>query len=212
MPPLPFVPDVVKLVVGGVANDAQWLNIFHFFHSDGTVDDTAIGNLHTHIIGDLDAIYHSFASITVTVENETYTDISSDTGVEISFSDDTSGTDASALLPASACTLVSWEIARRYRGGHPRTYFPIGTVGSLASDSSKLFDPTYLEAVSAACETFRGVCSYMDGGTGFTWNLASVSYTSGLTPRPIPIHDNVTSAVVRERVCSQRRRLGKIGG
>ena len=48
----------------------------------------------------------------------------------------TPGTATGVLEPSSLAVMTRLPINSRYRGGHPRTYFPVGTVANLQNENS----------------------------------------------------------------------------
>ena len=129
------------------------------------------------------------------------------------------GTRAGAQLPAGVAFVVSYEIARRYRGGHPRGYWPIGT-------QSDIYTPQQWTAglVSAMNTDFPAFFTAVQGaGWAAAGTLAqvNVSYYSGFTVytnpitgrarnrpnlRVTPVQDVVTGYIARANIGSQRRR------
>jgi hypothetical protein len=108
--------------------------------------------------------------------------------------------------------MCSLEINRRYRGGHPRKYLPFGTAGTYASASSKFWDSGFIDDVQTKMAAFlSAVGGRTEGSTNFN-DVVNVSYYTGGALRVTPVVDAVTSLAVRTRICSQRRRLGKIDG
>jgi hypothetical protein len=209
------VPNVLKLVVSGTLLDASWKNIFHMSWTGATPSSPALlyylTNYVDTAIGDA---YEAEMSTVGTVTNYEVTDLTSDLGASASLDVSHAGLREGAWPPASACVLASLEIARRYRGGHPRIYLPWGTAGTYETGSTKFWDNAFI----TACNTqFADMIDAMLPGPVGTWtysvnDLVNVSYYSGGARRTDAVVDQVLSGVVRNRVCSQRRRLGKTGG
>jgi hypothetical protein len=143
-------------------------------------------------------------------------DLSSTTGAEDILIDTTAGGRTGDFAPSSAAVLASWTINRRYRGGHPRSYFPFGTAGTYASGSSKFWDPTFIASVETRLNTFIGAVSGKTVSATTFESFVNVSYydkNSFPTPpyrRTTPVVDAITAVTVKQRICSQRRRLGKV--
>jgi hypothetical protein len=132
----------------------------------------------------------------------------------------TVGTRGGTPLPAGSCCLVNHTILRRYRGGKPRTYWPL-----LNADD--LLDPQTWKGTSIN-DVNVGLTLYFDDiralavGAVVITNLVNVSYYHGFTPvlnpitgrtRDVPTPravaiapDVVQSFVCNPRVGSQRRR------
>ena len=145
-------------------------------------------------------------------------DLGSPTGGSATVTPTAVGVRTGDFAPASACVVCSWEINRRYRGGHPRTYFPFGTAGTYESGSAKLWDTGFIAACQTAIGTFKSAIEGTStAGTDFT-TLVSVSYydrvINPVAPyrRTTPVVDPVVALTVKQRICTQRRRLGKALG
>lgn len=160
----------------------------------------------------------------LTVTSTTYlgcvvTDLLSTSGPEVFVPATSAGTRAGSALPGDACAVQQIHIARRYRGGHPRTYWPFGTSNDTASAQ------TWSAAFVTACQTqmtahntawFAGVpvgvgsiflsnISYYSGFTNIT--LPSGRATSRPNLRVTPIVDQPVTFSFRTTIGSQRRRL-----
>lgn len=121
-------------------------------------------------------------------------------------------------LSAAASVVISAEIARRYRGGHPRSYWPFGDESVL--NSAQTWTSVFVGDVATAYAGFVNdiATSFPTGITyaGF-WNVSYFSgfdnhtYPSGRVKavprvRSTPTLDLINSFVIRQSVGSQRRR------
>lgn len=79
-------------------------------------------------------------------------DIASETGASGSWTGSKAGTASGIVLPASNATNVEFNIAQRYRGGKPRTYFPPPSATELASASQ--WDSAFLSLAETAVPGF----------------------------------------------------------
>jgi hypothetical protein len=131
------------------------------------------------------------------------------------------GTAGGGPLPANACVLVNYPIQRRYRGGKPRSYVPMGT-------DTDLVNPQTWAAASVTNFTTRMV-TYNQGIQAITWSGGGINgwvsvsyfepgewvpdpppdnktkYVSAL--RPVPVQDTINGIVVNSLVGSQRKRI-----
>lgn len=144
-------------------------------------------------------------------------DLESDTAPQAHQSFDTDGTRSGAMT-GGICTVVSKEISRRYRGGHPRVYWPFGGTGDL-SDTQQ-WSTDYLTEFATAYAAFAGAFSaaFSDGITfvgevnvSYFHGFTNHTYPSGRTRavptvRGTPVVDTVNSYLVRPYIGSQRRR------
>lgn len=125
---------------------------------------------------------------------------------------------ASKALPASACVVIGYKLARSYRGGHPRGYWPLGTDNNLTVPGS--WDSNFITGVNtginaliaaivaagAGCTITHQVnVSYYAGETQYTRSNGKIGYRA--TPRGTPQIDQITSVQANAKVGSQRRRL-----
>ncbi len=213
MPPLPPVPNVVKIVVGGTYHDAAWLNIFHQQYDSGAPTASSLGDFLTDVWKPaVDTAWGAEMSVDNEVTSITGTDLASDEGVTVSIVDSTFGVRTGDFMPAGVALVMSAEIPRRYRGGHPRSYLPWGTAGTMESGSTKFWDTSFLADCGTKFVAFAdAVQSHLYLPTHYD-SLVNVSYVSGGARRVTPQVDAITSYIPRDRISSQRRRLGRVGG
>ena len=146
-------------------------------------------------------------------------DLSSSTGAQGIDTTAVTGTRAGGILPGSTAVVISYNIARRYRGGHPRGYWRMGVAPDL------LYPSEISAALVAAAQTgidafFTAVLAAGWTGAG-TLTHCNVSYFQGFTvhtnpttgratnvpsPRGTPVVDTVTSRKVKQILGHQRRR------
>jgi len=134
----------------------------------------------------------------------------------------TAGSRGGGTLPASVCVLLNEVIARRYRGGKPRTYWPLGTETDLAgtadwkSASVIDFETGIGDWLTAVAGLTHGTTAFVAGCSisnyhGFTsvQNPVTGRWRNIPTPRAIAIPPDVwTTFAVNPIPGSQRRRLG----
>lgn len=212
MPPLPVVPQVCKLAIEGTYHDTAWVNIW-YVHYTGTAPSES--NLTAYLAAISSAVQTNYEA-QMSVDNEVtgfkITDLTSDVGAVATQSMSWFGARTGDFVPASVAVCASQTIVRRYRGGHPRKYLPWGTAGTYASGSTKDWDSTFVsDCNSALAAILAGLIGVTEGGT--TWDaVVNVSYRSGGAVRATAVIDTVLQMTTRVRICSQRRRLGKVGG
>jgi hypothetical protein len=203
-----------------VGTDSAAMTRFYLLYTGGPpsgADMTSFAStLMVGCVGALPAVMHPDTSI----ESVTLTDLSSPTGATGFASTPTPGVRTGDALPAGAAVLGNYHIARRYRGGRPRGYWPLGTATDL------LTRQTWVGAsVSAFESAIETVTNTLDGsfhGTTSVGLPVSVSYYQGFTSvlniitgrtrdvakirtGAIPV-DLVVSGSVNPHVSSQRRR------
>lgn len=212
MPALPPVPDVIKAEIGGTYHDAKWINIYYVGYTGGAPSATDLDNWVASWITNSAPLYADEMSADNEITSVKATDLATDTGATWESAASVFGVRAGDFMPSSVAMVASLEINRRYRGGHPRKYLPWGTAGTMASGSTIDWDPAF---VIDCASKFAAILSNMIGFTSGTtnWvNVVNVSYVTAKARRVTPQVDVITGGVIRPRICSQRRRLGKVGG
>jgi hypothetical protein len=129
------------------------------------------------------------------------------------------GTRTGATLGAQVAFVISGEIFRRYRGGHPRNYFPFGVDTdsydarswhtAFQTDVSEGWGE-FVNAVEAAGWTGAGTLtpvnvSYYEGFTNHTYPSGRVRPIPTL--RGTPVIDVIESYIFRPDYETQRRRV-----
>lgn len=212
MPPLPFVPGVAKMICEGHLDDADFVNIFHMQYLGSPPTPTQLDDFIGMVEASLERIYIHNGLPALSLDSVTMIDLSSDIGATTTQLLGTAGTLSTGdVLPASAAVCCSQSISRRYRGGHPRTYFMLGSSATLEGSSMKDWQASFLTNVGTDFGDFVSDSAGTAGGV--TWSGAcNVSYVTGGARRPTAVVDHITGVVAHPRICSQRRRLGKVGG
>lgn len=220
MPALPNVPQVIRL-------DFEWIRGADGFAKDrffvqyaGTAPtaaqlDTFCASIVALCTTNMTGLY----DVETSLQTITATDLTSPTGAVGTATSGIVGTRAGGVLIASAAFLTSLEISRRYRGGHPRIYWPWGTQGDLTDEqdwTTALMDQvtTDFGAIIAGIKllTWTGATianivnvSFYEGFHTFTGPTGRVRNIP--TVRVAPIVDIVTGFIARKGVASIRKRL-----
>jgi hypothetical protein len=153
----------------------------------------------------------SFTSITAV-------DIGSATGASaIGTGTPFSGGGGSPLEPSSMCSNVAYKIAARYRGGHPRGFWPVGNPAQLLNESN--WNPTQLSLNQTAINNFLAAIESTANGAGWSACTQTIPrWTYTVTNDPVKQKyfrhrtgfshfDDVLLAVISPVVGQQRRRL-----
>jgi len=128
VPELPLVPSVVRLVFKWtVGQDLSCFNILHWKYSGGPPDNSACVLIAQTVDGQVAAGLTLSQHPSVILTEVTCTDLASKSGGFGQFLANRPGTAGGGPLPANTAVLVNYGIQRRYRGGKPRTYWPMGT-------------------------------------------------------------------------------------
>lgn len=202
MPALPPVEGVIKLeIVGNLSGITQFANIFHMGAASGAWTGADLVAVWGGIDSSLEELYTGNGGTAMTVTGATLIDLTSDMGSSYVVPLDWVGGREGISPPASACVMGKYAITRRYRGGHPRSYFPFGSVDLFLNPQS--WDEAFVANVAANLESFReATIAYSAAST-----LGAVSYFSGGVMRETPIFEPFTASSVVSGIKSQRRRL-----
>jgi hypothetical protein len=222
MPVLPNSSGSIRLQLIGVNQGSLWMNNIHFqTDSGGSVpqDTSQIATFCAAVATAWGAQIAALCNTAVELQTLVFTDLTDTDRVQFTHTVPTpiAGTRGAPDLPTSAAMCLSWRASLRYRGGHGRIYVPAGLHADI--DNGRTWDSGFLGAANTAAGNFRTTLDGLSVGSQQV-NLIVLSYYSGshktesqphpppvLRPTPLPLR--VTSARVRSRVDTQRRRLGK---
>jgi hypothetical protein len=209
MPPLNPVPGICQINVHVTTPAGSAVNVLHV---------GSPSNASSWIVGDINEACHvintaytawafSWMSHNCVGFGVTGVDLTSVTGVEGNYETSVAGGDTSGDLPLSAAAVISWQSARHYRGGHPRTYL-MGLTNDAIANSHQL-----AASYAAGASTLAAaIISNLNGGsytrTG-TVGLVAVHRISHGAVLAEPLVDTITAGVIHTRIDTQRRRLGK---
>ncbi len=220
MPALPVVPKVLKVVLRQTnGTDLDVLNILHYQYT-GTAPSVA--DL-TEMAADIFTSWNTNIAPNVVAQAVLDTieiiDLSSATSAAVTVTGPSNaGSIGTEGVPAGTAMVMKYGIARRYRGGHPRSYVTGLAVNTLANANTwgATIVATFGIAWAAFCLDISIACDF-GGGTG---NQVNVSYFAGFTNhtypsgrtkaiptlRVTPLIDLITGQSVNPKVASQRRR------
>lgn len=112
-------------------------------------------------------------------------DLSSNTGNSAQTTINQAGSRAGTANDVALSAILNHSIGRRYRGGHPKTFWPWGVEADLATNNS--WSGTFQANAVTHWNAFQAaVIGATSGGTTIT-NLVSVSYYNGFTVVTNPI-------------------------
>jgi len=208
MPALPPVHGVVKTVVNGTVATEPFVNIFYWLMDDlSGLNNSQALQIATGTFNSYNTNMMSQFPTNVTLRSVQAIDLTSSTGGVAIFASTGAGTGGSNIGAAQNCVLVSHKIARRYRGGHPRTYFP--SPSSINLQDPQHWTTTLITTFQTKYNAFvTGVIGTVVTGNTID-NHVSVSFRSGGGPRAIPVVDVISSSVAEVQVATQRRRTGR---
>lgn len=206
MPPLPAAAQVLKVRYVGVRTQTPW-NCIMYGHYTGSAPTnpqlvaygTALGNAWNTNIAPL-------CGVDVSLEEVDVVDLTSATSQSGTVASVHPGTRTGGGLGAQVALVSSWIAPLRYRGGHPRNYWPGGTAADLATPATWInASLTQFENGFAA---FLTAINAINAGTSPV-QFGLLSYHTGHVLRPTPLFVAYTGVTVHPRLDTQRRRLGK---
>lgn len=221
MPALPNVPGVLRCDLSWtIAEDTNALTRLHISYTGTAPTDAVCATL----AGDLYTIFAAellvYAHTDMTLDAVKLTDLTTPTSGQGEHLGSTAGSLAGSTLGAATCFLASQKIARRYRGGKPRSYLPLGVSEQLLD--AQQWTSAFVTNVQAALDAVVSDIGTTSASGTDLGSLVSVSYyhgfvveTNPVTGRarniPIlrtggPVVDTVTAYVAEQRLSSQRRR------
>ena len=224
MPALPNVPNVVRIdlkYTNDVAS-AKLLNrlFFRYTGAAGTSAEltTMAANIKGYWLAELQAWTPTIQHL-VEVEMVDLTTELSPSGVWVG---STAGTEAGQINSAQLAFLVTKTILRRYRGGKPKTFLPVGTALDLATQGT--WGSGIIAGITGSWATFVGdiiadasyatfsaeVCVHYYGPP----NVVVINPVTGRartvsTLRAVPLVDDVQGYSYEAAVATQRRRTGR---
>lgn len=225
MPALPPVAQVVKLAFPfSIGTDLTARTAWHFEYTGGPPTDAELATFCSDVFADIATDLLAVTPTWVSYLGVEATDLSSPTSAVAEVTGTHTGTRSTTELSAATAVLVNMPIARRYRGGKPRGYWPL--LGGSDLSSPQQWTSGAVTAAAGALETFLGHIYGHLVGSITAWTLVNVSYYSGFTnvaygvptkyrrvptPRVTPVVDAVQGLLVNPRPGTQRRRVGLRG-
>jgi hypothetical protein len=216
---LPAVSKVVR--VDFHMADAGDLNVQNreFFRYSGALSWADAATWLHNIQVAWNVLIHANCSTAFSTVYAELTDLTSTSAPQVTDATTTSGVSATARLPLGTAMVIRKEIARRYRGGHPRVYLS-GLVAAYLATATQ-WDPASLASVVSAYNTFITAATANTNPAAIgTIDHVNVSYFSGFTnhtfpsgrtkaiptPRVTPLVDLIIGTAGNPAPASQRRR------
>jgi hypothetical protein len=207
VPSLPFVPGVAKVIVKQTLAGVNAYNVLHVDGGAGTGwTSTELNALASAVRSAYVTNFIPLQTSQLTLNEVTAIDLASDTGPSGVATGTTFGAVGTQALGGNTAVGITWAIARRYRGGHPRTYIagPVGTQTSNANSLTTTAQTSYANA-AAALRTAINAVTTSAGSAKF----CCVHYYRNGAILATPLVSQITGSSVDLRLDSQRRRLGR---
>lgn len=221
MGPLPSPGAVVQTnLTWKVDDDTGALTRLFWSYTGGAPSGAALTSFCADVDAAVDTFFGPLFLATTLATGTKAIDLSSDTGNEAESTQANAGSRSGTRLSPGTAVTVAHEIARRYRGGHPRSYLPFGAGADILSSGE--WDTAFTNAVTAAFANF--VTTVRGSGHVAIDKLVNVSYYKGNNPiidpisgraknipqkRVTPLVNEISGSVARVKIGSQRRRNRK---
>jgi hypothetical protein len=220
VPALPSPGQVIRVALDfQVGSDAHALTRFFVAYSGTAPAASDLLHFGGVLNSAADALLPAVMHPDTTYLGCTLTDLASDTGAETNSPETTVGTETGAALGAAVAVVTKLTIGRRYRGGKPKGFWPLGTAADLDTRQTWLSGSVtnFLNAIEAIQTSLEGASS---SGTAITAPV-NVSYygppnriitgSTGRvrtvsTVRATPLVDTIQAIAVDTHLGSQRRR------
>lgn len=226
LPPLPASPVIRCQLVYNEGSGLEAGSRFFLGYSSGTPTAPDLASLATSIATFWNGQIAALTNTGIELVGVNCQDITTLLGLEGSAVVAHPGTRSGTPLPRQVAMNTQFLIARHYRGGKPKMYFPCGVEGDLLDQST--WDPTFITTAHGNVAAFFAACAAVTE-TSFTTNAhVNVSFYFGFqnfTPpgkryyaRPLyrneppnpttnlALVDPITGYIVRPELSSQRRR------
>jgi hypothetical protein len=204
---------------------AVWVSRFYGQYTGTSPTNAQLTTFDAAVAAAITSRFVSLMTSAVNVTGIQSTDLTSPTGAVDTSAPTIVGTRAGGVMPAEVSFVASYLIARRYRGGHPRGYWPFGSETDLFNP--RVWVGTFPGIVQTALTNFFADVATAGAVFGTTYTHVNVSYYQGFTVviNPLtgrarnvpklrvggPVVDGVTSVIGRTTPGVQRRRQAFIG-
>ena len=216
--PLPDVPCVRVRMVGKDATNNDWGIRFYLSYAGSAPTGANCTTLAGDIMSALGGALQPLISESTTVTECDVLDIATSSGLSGQSTAAFAGTRAGTPLPAQVAFNLEYGIARRYRGGKPRTYLPVGVDSDMADVAN--WSNSFVNAVNAAVIAGFAAIEALSVGAMGALKHVNLSYYAGyqnieiagrrakVIPlyRATALHDNITGYFGKLELSSQRRR------
>lgn len=221
MSALPDVPGVLRLdfQYGGGADVSAASRSF-WSYTGTAPTNTTLNSICASAVTSFSPFWQTCASDSSVFEGLELTDLTTPSSGRGTAAAAVPGTRGTTLIPFGAAAVIDFKIPRRYRGGKPRNYFPLGIDTDLTGGFQ--WTGSAIGAFNTFWADIRAVMLAAGiSGTTIT-NQVAVSYYSGFTNEAYgtptkyrrvptlrgggPVIDIVTAGVCAPHVGSQRRR------
>ena len=218
MPALPSIPNALKIsLLWSISSDVNARTGLFFAYSGSAPNNAACNAFASAAFAAWGAFGQDW-DVDTSLTGVECVDLSSASGGVGIHSASVPG-NLNAPISGASSLLVNYQIARRYRGGRPRSYLPWGDQTKVGNRQT--WDATWVSTVTTHVEdAIAGIVGQTSGGTTIT-NHVNVSYYDGFTVvtspttgrarnvpklRTTPLVDAIVGLSLSTRIANQRRR------
>lgn len=206
MPALPPVPGVLRIRLAGLYQGGAWNAIQHWHYTGPQPSSPTVSSVCDGFSSAWDTWIGPTCSTTVSLLTVEGWDLTTPTGANgISAAGGTGDLVLGSDLPRQIAAVASWKVNMRWRGGHPRTYWPSGRTSNVQNGNS--WTATSITNFSVANQSYLNAVNAITAG-GLTGKLCCVRYVSGGQILPNPLVLDIVGVDIDSRIDTQRRRLG----
>lgn len=221
MPALPLVPNVlVNKLHFHIAEDLAVVTRLFFKYAGGPPSSADCTTLAAASLVEAAAHLYAVLSTANSLEFCEITDLATNPPGSGTSGSGTAGSESGGPLPVGTAVLANYTLLRRYRGGKPRSYWPLGTDSDLQDGST--WKGTSVTAFDTAIADYIAGMVGQAAGTTTIGAHANISYFHGFTSvtnpitgrtkdvanlRPVPLVDSIQAAGVNGKPGNQRRRF-----
>jgi hypothetical protein len=177
---LPNAPRVLRVACSGTSGGGEvWLTRFFVQYQASAPTPANVVTFCNGVITSWSTHLSSVLTPNKTLTAVETTDLTSPTNSQALVDTDNPGTRTGAWLPPAVCAVASYQVDRRYRGGHPRGYFPSGSETDI--DTNGQWDPLFVTDHTLAVRNFFTDVLAINWGTSEGLQHVNVSYYQGFT-------------------------------
>jgi hypothetical protein len=212
MPALPSPGQVLKVQVGwSIGGDTSNANVLHYAYSGAAPTSTDCIAIASRLLNTPPNGYLALCPISTVLTSVAVTDLATNTGQQgLTTGSHPGTTPANTIMPASAALLMSFKVNARYRGGHPRAYFP--AMGHDSQATTKTWQATNVSTAETALISWLNSLNGFSAGSSQVGQQVAVSYYKGRDAqgkpivRAVPVVLPIISWKCSANIASQRRR------
>jgi hypothetical protein len=193
---------LLGLVGGTPAGIGFWANIGGIPTLDDLVD------LATDFYGAFQTLILNHLSSSASIEECLVRYFDGEGNPQVSISAHHVGGQEDEAPPINVACVLSWKIASTYRGGKPRTYL-FGISEDAVSSNRRTFNAGDMTSMTEGAGAFLDAVNAITTTNITLVNLGTVHFFSAGAALAPPLFESYTGVIAQQRVCTQRRRLGR---